>query len=355
MMAPTRLFELKAEGIRVELDLDVGHIARFEATTGGRVVAPFHRAPWADDPTPPDGVDGAPHLRRLSIDFFCAPFGASDVEPSPAHGWTANASWTPVSVASNSHGVVARFVLEKPVMGATVIKELSLRDGHPFLYQRHRFIGGAGAVSVANHTMVRLPNGGEISFSPKRWAETPDAPVESDPARGVSVFAYPARSSELGAFPLAGGGAADLRHYPIAERHEDFVMLVESPGSPLGWTAAVRRGEADAALFLKNPASLPVTMLWYSNAGRFYPPWSGRHADVLGVEDARAWSLYGHAASVASNPLSALGVATALALSPEGEVGVSHVFGAVPINSGEDAGGERMEVPFDAEFLQLGS
>ena len=50
------------------------------------------------------------------------------------------------------------------------------------------------------------------------------------------------------------------------------------------------------ALMLKNPAQLPVTMLWFSNGGRSYAPWNGRHRDVLGVEDGCTWSLYGHAA-----------------------------------------------------------
>jgi hypothetical protein len=38
-----------------------------------------------------------------------------------------------------------RAVLEGAVNGATLVKELSLQDGHPFVYQRHLFIGGSGA------------------------------------------------------------------------------------------------------------------------------------------------------------------------------------------------------------------
>ena len=148
-------------------------------------------------------------------------------------------------------------------MGARVLKELTLRDSHPFLYQRHIFEGGTGAVPVANHAMVRLPTGARISYSPKRWAETPTAPLEGDPSRGRSILAYPARSTDLTSVPRADGGTVDLTAYPIDQGHEDFAMLLEADGSPLGWSAVVRSGEGDMALMLKNPARLPITMLWY--------------------------------------------------------------------------------------------
>ena len=70
-------------------------------------------------------------------------------------------------------------------------------------------------------------------------------------------------------------------------------MLVEAPGSELGWAAAMRDDAADILLSLKNPADFPVTMLWLSNGGRDYPPWNGRNVGVLGIEEGRAWSAHG--------------------------------------------------------------
>src|SRR5689334_948047 len=90
MDAGGRYFTLMAEGIKVTFDLDVGHISSFAATRSGKPYSPFHRAPWVDEAL----EDTVPaHLRRLSIDFFCAPFGESDVETAPAHGWSANSPW----------------------------------------------------------------------------------------------------------------------------------------------------------------------------------------------------------------------------------------------------------------------
>lgn len=362
------LFTLSAQGITATLDLDVGIVESLIVGRDGRSVAPLHRAPWIDDAEPLAGTAGAaPHLARLAGDFFCAPFGKADVEEAPTHGWPANAAWMPVGGESLGDGVRATFRLGRPVMGATLFKELTLRDGHPFLYQRHVFEGGTGAVSVAHHPMVRLPSGGRLTFSPKRWAETPDVPLETDPARGHAVLAYPGHTTDLSRFPLADGGSVDLTNYPIAQDHEDFAMLVEAEGAALGWTAVLRPEEGDLSLMLKNPADLPVTMLWFSNGGRFYAPWNGRHRDVIGVEDACAFSAYGHAASAAPNRLNEAGIATVLQLDPAGRAEVRHVLGVLPVPGGfgavanidtqpgrldvADLAGTRLSLPFDADFL----
>ena len=81
-------------------------------------------------------------------------------------------------------------------------------------------------------------------------------------------------------------------------------------------------------LVLKNPAELPVTMLWISNGGRDYAPWSGRHRGVLGIEDGR--TALGHAASLGDNWLKREGVATAFALGEGRNVSFRHVIGALP-------------------------
>jgi hypothetical protein len=60
-----------------------------------------------------------------------------------------------------------RFALAKRVMGAEVIKEFTLRDGHPFLYERHVLSGGSGGVSVASHAMTDFVGEGRLCFSPK--------------------------------------------------------------------------------------------------------------------------------------------------------------------------------------------
>jgi hypothetical protein len=358
---------IEARGVSVTLDLRTGQVRSFAIEARGRTLRPLHTAPWVDDPTITTDESIPPNLRYLSGDFFCAPFGESNVEPAPAHGWTANSRWQAIGTEVKPGSVTARYRLEKPVMGAVVEKTFTLRDGHPFLYETHAFIGGHGALPVANHAITHFAAGGRLSFSPKRFAETPDTAPEPDPTRGRSRLAYPAHSADARRLPLADGAVADLSRYPIADRHEDLVMLVEAPGQALGWITAQRAAEGDLFISLKNPADYPVTILWYSNGGRDYAPWNGRHIGALGIEEGRVYSGYGHKAAIEPNPLSEAGIPTALVLDPAGRVEVRNVIGGLAPAAGAglvaevraetgrlrlafDAGA-ALDVPFDDGFL----
>ena len=323
---------ITAPGVSLTLDLDVGHIRAFEIEIGGRKLTPLHTAPWVNDKAVIDDPDIPPNLKYLSGDFFCAPFATSDVEGGPGHGWPANARWEVLDVETPGDRTTARYVLTRPVMGARLTKEITLRAAHPFAYQRHTFDGGHGAVSAASHGMTRFSGKGRLSFSKKAYADIPSLAQETDPKRGRSRFKVPARFTDLSQLPFADGSTVDLRNYPLADGHEDFLMLVEEKGARLGWAAALRPAERDVMLSLKNPADYPVTFLWFSNGGRYYAPWSSRHKGVLGIEEGRAWSAYGHKASIEPNELSRSGVPTSVTLG--GSVSLSHVVGGIPLPEG---------------------
>jgi hypothetical protein len=335
-----------AAGITLDFDPTLGIIEGFEA--GG--IAPLHRAPWVDREQMPTGAD--PHLARLGGDFFCAPFAARE-GASPNHGWPPNSAWD-----ARAEAATITATLQRPVFGAWLTKTLSLRDGDPFVYQCHRFEGGAGTVSVANHANVSLSYGGLIRTSPKRWWETPPCALEPDPVRGRSALRYPAKG-QAEAFP-GGDGPIDLTTFPWAPDHEDFVVGLEADGQTLGWTAVTRLGHGDLFLSLRNPRRLPMTMLWHSHGGRDYAPWSGRHRHCLGVEEGAA----GHMLGLSNEShLTAPG-----AISLGETVDVKHVIGVVPwpaetpvttiTHSGNflniiDIGGQLERIPFDAGFLGL--
>lgn len=347
------ILEVRAEGIRFAFDPEMGLLDGFAVTDDRREIAPLHRAPWVGTgEVLPAGA--APHLAKLGGDFFCAPF-AGRGEGSPLHGWPCNARWHVV----RSSGGTLRAVLERPVFGATLVKELAVEDGHPFVYQRHVFIGGRGRVPVANHANLSLKNGGIIRTSPKAAWETPRNPQESDPARGRSALRYPARSQDPRAFPSVEG-SSDLTRYPWNPRHEDFVLGIEAKGHRLGWTAVARPEEGDLYLSLRDARRLPMTMLWHSNGGRDYAPWSSRHFGCLGVEEGAADHMLGLSSEA---DLSGPG---ALTLESDGVTEARHVIGALGWPTGEPVaevierdgmvevrgeGGAMRRLPFRAGFL----
>ncbi|MDF1606667.1 hypothetical protein PZ897_00605 [Hoeflea sp. YIM 152468] len=339
--------------VAVSIDVSVGHIAELKIQDGDRTLTPLHRAAWVDDANAEFPHATAPNVKHLSGDFFCAPFGRNDLEPAPSHGWPANSEWDHIETVSQDGRASLVFRLRKRVMGARVEKRLTLVTGHPFLYQEHSFTGGAGAVSAAHHVMVHMAAGGSLAFSPKQNAQSPAEPLETDPARGRSILAYPASGSDLTVFPLADGGTADLTAYPIGLNHEDFVVLAEkrrgSAPDALGWTVVSRRAERDHVIVLKRPEVLPLTMLWMSNGGRDYAPWSGRHKGVLGIEDARASPL-GHAESCRENDFTRAGIATAFDLAAERKIVIRQVVGACSAEPGE---GRVLKVAADTDVLTL--
>jgi hypothetical protein len=324
---------LSAAGISLTFSPRGGTVRSLTVTDEGAEIAPLHAAPWAEAEVPPDAP---PHQRWLRGDFLAAPMGAGD---HGLHGPAANGTWNPAPSAPGT----LRALLDSPVRGATVIKELALQDHHPFLYQRHLFIGGTGHLPVANHAMVAVPNGAKLSFSRKRWFETLPDPLEPDPARGRSRLAYPRRAEDGADFPAADGSTVNLYKYPWGDAHEDFVTAVEDPASRLGWTAVVRPAEGDLYLSLKNPAHLPMTMLWHSNGGRDYAPWNGRHRGCLGVEEGAALPVLGLSSRETPDPLSAAGQPPLLTLDPTGTVEVRHITGALRWPSGQAVAGVMLD------------
>ena len=359
--------QLAADGIAVTFNPQGGMLDRVVITSGGRTIAPLHRAPWLD--TPDDvPADAAPHLKGLAGDFFCAPFGKADVEPAPAHGWAANGVWSlRESRTAADGGLTAAFDLDHTILGATLAKEIILRPGHPVVYQRHVFKGGRGAVPVAHHAMIHVPGGARLSFSKKDFGATPATPQESDPARGRSILAHPQRFVGLSALKLADGRTVDARTYPFASDHEDFLTLFDPPEVAIGWSAALAKADGFLFFAVKDARMLPQTSLWMSNGGRSYAPWLSRHRAVLGIEESCTHFGDGHRLSAAPNDLTRAGYRTAVTLSPEKPTVVRYALGAIPadlswtevadiaVGAGRltitDVSGASETVPFHSAFF----
>ncbi len=345
------------------VDPAIGNLRRLELSDGTRRLSPLATAPWVGQVAAELPKDLPAVERSLAGDFFCAPFGASDVEDAPPHGWSANSPWC---IADCGYRRLEG-TLDRPVMGARLRKVLQLAPDAPLLLQEHWIEGGSGSLTVAHHPMVSIAGQGKFTCSPKRVALTPEAPLEP----GRNRLACPAEAQELTRFPGTGGDAVDLTALPIGEAHEDFVTLVEADHSGLGWSAVLRETEDDIVFFLKDPKILPVTMLWHSNGGRDHAPWNGRHRGVLGVEDGCAAGASGHRAAQGPNPVAATGVPTHLTLGPGVHHRIAHVTGAIARPPGwsrvadiyladdrliltGDTGGTR-HLPFPVGFFERGA
>lgn len=360
-----KTYPLASDTVELEVTEIGGMLGGVTFDLGGRRVAPMHIAPWADaQEVAQMGEDVPPMLRVLRGDFLAAPFGDSDLltDEQRPHGLTANGRWL---VRGGGEGRL-ELELDGSVMGARVRKSVALRNGETVVYQRDVFTGGSGRLPIGHHAMLRARAPLRLSFAPWRWAGTPPEPVERAP-RGRSALLYPQTITDLRQASLADGGTTDLTRYPVLDGFEDLWMLVAEAGREVGWTAAVCEAEGWVWFALKDSRVLPSTMMWLSNGGRDYPPFSGRHHGVIGLEEICSSFHLGHRASTLPNMFTRMGVPTSVELSPERPLSVSYLFGlaAVPAGFGavrdvqvEDGGvallgdGDvRIEAACDVSFL----
>jgi len=334
---------------------------------GPRWVSPLSAAPWAmENPSTPN------ILKVLRGDFFCIPFGGNATvhagEEHPVHGETANRKWKrePSPAPATLH-----FSLRTKIRRGRVDKFISLIEGHPAIYQKHVVSGVSGRMPVGYHAMLHFPKQGSARISTSAFVRGQVFPgqFENPVEGGYSRLKKGAAFSSLKNVPQADGGKADLSVYPAREGFEDLVMLVSDPLLPFAWTAAVVAEEGWVWFSLKDPRLLRSTIFWMSNGGRHYPPWSGRHRGVIGIEDVTANFHHGHAESVRPNPLGKAGIPTFIEFESSSPVAINSIMAVAPVPAGfdevrhirkgkngssvelESRSGMTIKVPLDPEFL----
>jgi hypothetical protein len=317
-----------------------GHVGPVTFDRGGQRLQPYSVAPWAEEENdPPLG----PLLRGLRGDFFCLPFGGNATpfrgEKHPVHGETANARWRFESLETKQGRASLHLSLTTKVRPGRVDKEISLLNGQNTLYSQHVISGMGGPMSLGHHAMLRFPDlagSGWVSTSRFVYAQVLPLPFELPEKRGYSSLKPGAQFESLQEVPTLTGETADLTRYPARRGFDDLVMLVGDADAPFAWTAVVFPNQRFVWFALKDPRILRATVLWISNGGRHYPPWSGRHINVMGLEEVTSYFHLGLAESARKNPISASGFRTCLRLDSRKPLVVPYIMGVAGIPAGFD-------------------
>lgn len=333
-------WRIESSNITAFLTEKGGHLGPVNFRFGRRVIQPFSIAPWA-------GLLAKSKypvlIKNLRGDFFCLPFGGNQTpfkkEQHPPHGETANGTWRLVDLLREEGITTGRWELQTEARRGTVEKTLALRDGSPALYCRHVLRGMRGPMNLGHHAMLKFApeeGSGRISSSGFQWGQVYPGQFE-DPASGGYTSLKPgARFRSLHRVPLAAGGFTDLSRYPAREGFEDLVQLAGKKGNAFSWTAVTFPKQGYLWIALADPKILSSTVLWHSNGGRHYAPWSGRHRGVLGLEDVTSYFHEGLAESVKSNPLQKNGIPTCLELKPRIPLIVNYIMAVVEIPANFD-------------------
>ncbi len=365
-------WELSSKTVSLAVTRTGGHMAPVRFRLGSREVEPFSIAPWAEEKLPPETPA---MLRSLRGDFFCAPFGGNSKpyrgEMHPPHGESANAEWSFKSLHTEGRRHTLHLSMQTNARLGKVDKHVEVRDGESVVYCRHTLSGMSGPMSFGHHAMLKFPDkdaSGCVSTSRISFAQVAPLPFETPAMRGYQSLRVGAIFKRLDRVPSALGGHADLSLYPARRGYEDLVTLIHSSRKDFAWSSVTFPDEEYLWFSLKDPRVLRQTILWISNGGRHYPPWNGRHVNVLGVEDVTSFFHYGLAESACDNSLSRLGYPTSVGLDKRVPLSVSYIMGVAALPKGfrkvksivpngdhiaiTSSGGHRLEVALDTTFLQ---
>ena len=367
-------WELSNDLVRAFVTRTGGHLGPVRFRLGSRSVEPYSVAPWHDEEL---DASNPPVIRALRGDFFCMPFGGNASkyrrEQHPVHGEVANARWSFESIRRDDDGATLHLSLRTRVRPARVDKRITLIDGHRAVYSRHAVSGASGPMCIGQHAMIKFPDepgSGAISASPFVYGQVFPEAVERPENRGYSMLKPGAEFDSLDRVPTITRDLTDLWRYPARRGFEDLVLVASDDRAPFAWTAVTFAKQRYVWLALKDPRVLRSTILWISNGGRHYPPWSGRHVNVMGLEEVTANFHYGLTESVAPNPLSKRGIATSVTLDPRRPLVVNYItcvaevprtFDRVMRVEPERDGvrvvarsGKSVRVPLDVAFLSGG-
>ena len=342
----------------------------------GRKLQPYSVAPWAEEK---QDASLPPILKVLRGDFFCLPFGGNATpygrEQHPVHGETANARWQFQSLQTGAGRSCLHLSLTTKVRPGRVDKRIWLVDGQNTIYCQHVVSGMSGPMNLGHHAMLKFPEApgsGLVSTSRFVYGQVFPQAFELPEQRGYSRLKQGAEFSSLRRVPTITGETADLTRYPARRGFEDLVMMVSDPEADFAWTAVAFPSERYVWFALKDPRILRETVFWLSNGGRHYPPWNGRHVNVMGLEEVTAYFHFGLAESARKNPVSQKGFPTCLTLNPRQPLVVPYIMGVAGIPAGFDrvtairavagkrairlksAGGRQVEAPVDIGFLRAG-
>ena len=309
-------------------------------------IAPYHVAPWAEEEVPPDSP---PMLAALRGDWFCSAFGenkeryaqrsesiSTKLQP---HGDTANGAWQLIGRDQCDAGAWVQLGIDLPLQGGRCESVTALLPDHSVIYQRHDLSGLTGPINPGHHATLQLPDdqaSGHFSCSPLVHAQTCFEPIDGPGSSPHSCLRPNVDIVDLGKVPTVDGLAADLRYYPARRGFDDLIILCADPSLALAWAALTFPKKGFVWFALRSPRLLASTLLWFSNGGRRFAPWNGRHFNVMGIEDVTAYFHAGLALSARENPLNKQGVRTCLEPDGEGCLSIPYIQGVARIPNGFD-------------------
>ena len=258
---------------------------RFELG-GGHSVSPLYVAPWGDDARWP-GL-----LRALRGEWPCLPFGTVAAPPGlpPGfetrnatdtwnHGYGANHMWRLVEKTADRLTLRIDYPSEEAI--ESLERTIEVDPEAPALIVSLTVHARRDVVlPFALHPTFAIPDEGvEVLACPYQMVHSYPVSPESGISRSLPNHAF-ASLKEI----ATATGPMDVTRLPLLGKTEELLQIA---GCRPPFVLRYSTQQADVLLDW-NPDELPDALLWISNGGRAYEPWSGRNF-ALGVEPAQSF------------------------------------------------------------------
>lgn len=294
------MLEITADGVCARIHPQGGMVtAAFDID--GVVVEPMYEAPWLGQ------WQGDTLLENLRGDFACVPFGM------PGHGYAANHRWV-VAYPDDASPGTATLWIDYPEDYAVerLTRRVKCNKGG-LEFEDTIDMRRQAELPLGLHPMFKLPMSTEgAPLGKAAFLELPDAEAVLTPPQRpepTSRLLPGQRFRNVREAP-ATNGTVDLARLPWAGKSEDLVMLANVAEGRVGL-----RVDGYTAVLEWETTYLRHCLLWISNRGRDYEPWSGRNL-CLGIEPVTSAFDLGAETSAGENPVATEGFQTAVSLSP---------------------------------------
>ena len=281
----------------------------------GQQVAPFQVAPWADEASEGD-LPGI--LQRLRGEWPCVPFG-SDSDRASTGDWPASQAAGTVDPLPHGYASNNDWQFESAEPGSIVLS-IHYPEAHPVRSLRRRVTPDPSSAALDFELEIdirrdcRLPIGLHPSF---RLPSNPGV-MRIEVGPDITGMTFPVAVDQSSIFerdrllrpwhdvPLRDGSRLDVRRAPLPQATEELLQLLDMPGQAALWNTV----EGYRVSLDWNQKHYPSALLWFSNRGRQFAPWNGRHL-ALGLEPICSAFDLGPQISGADNPISRRGTPTA--------------------------------------------
>lgn len=294
-----------------------------EFNLGGARVRPLALAPWAED-APTELATIPPILRSLRGEWPCVPFGSDEPPPGlpsawrdsangkpdwhqDSHGFGANHEWHLVEQSEHTAVLAIDYPASHPI--ARLVRHVSC-DLHEPRLQLGLTVEAREdvAMPIGLHPVFRLPaKAGSARLVLPQDTRCWSFPVEVEPGK---TAAQPDQR-DVGMERLLGrdGAPLDFQNLPLPGNSEDLLLLTKTGGQ----VTLENDAEGYAVTLHWDADALPSCVLWLSNRGRGFYPWSSRFTAV-GIEPAAAPFDLGPSWAKGDNPLRQSGIPTSVQL-----------------------------------------